>query len=103
MIAEVIAFAVVLSVFELVLIGMVPPRQRLRLLGSDGGKMAVHIGMFGINLIVHWGTIVGTMSATLSFVTSLATLWIAGKLWGFVVEDRYYTVGLMKYRIDEIK
>ena len=103
MLLEVIAFALVLSAFELVVIGMISPRYRLRLIGSDAGKIVVHVGMFMVNMVVHWGTIVGTMSATLSFITSIATLGIAAKLWGFLKDGRYYTVGLMKYSIAEIK
>jgi hypothetical protein len=103
MLLEVVAFALVLSAFELVVIGMISPRYRLRLLGSDSGKMIVHVGMFILNMVVHWGTIVGTMSATLSFITSITTIGIAAKLWGFLKDGRYYTVGLVKYSIADIK
>jgi len=102
MLNTVIAFAVILMAFEFVLLCMVPPKLRLRLLGNEAAKVAVSMGMLLINLTVHWGTATGTMSATLSFVTSLLTLWIASKVFGKIVDDRYYTVGFIKYSAKEI-
>jgi hypothetical protein len=43
------------------------------------------------------------MSATLSFVTSMFTLWVASKVFGFIVDGRYYTVGFIKYSTEELK
>lgn len=103
MLDEVIAFAIVLVAFEFVILCMVPPRQRLRLLGNQNARVAVHMGMLLINMTVHWGTVVGTMSATLSFVTSLGTLWFATKVFGYTVGGRYYHVGWVKYSVSEIK
>lgn len=103
MLDEVIAFAIVLVAFEFVLLCMVPPKLRLRVLGSESLKITIHIGMLIVNLYVHWGTVVGTMSATLSFVTSLATIWLATKVFGFIKDGRYYHVGWVKYSLEEIK
>lgn len=103
MLSEVIAFALVLSAFEFVLIAMISPRTRLRMLGNDGAKMCFHVGMFVANLWVHWGTVVGTMSATLSFITSLLVINVAIKTFGCIKSDRYYTVGLVKYSKEELQ
>ena len=103
MLDEVIAFAIVMSVFEFVILVMVPPRARLRLLGNDTLKFLMHIGFLLVNLIVHWGTVVGTMSSTLSFITSLFVVALACKLFGFIKNDRHYHVGWVKYSIEEIK
>jgi hypothetical protein len=103
MVGEVFAFALVMSIFEFALLSMMPPRTRLRLLGSDISKTICHISFLCANLWVHWGTIVGTMSSTLSFITSMATIWLASKLFGYIESDRYYHVGILKYSIGELK
>jgi hypothetical protein len=103
MLEEVIAFALVISVFEFVIITMIPPRIRLRILGSHAGRVAFHMGMLLINLWVHWGTVIGTMSATLSFITSIVVIHAAKALFGSITDDRYYKVGLVKYSIGELK
>lgn len=103
MLDEVIAFAIVMSVFEFVILVMVPPRARLRLLGSQSLKFAMHIGFLIVNLIVHWGTVVGTMSSTLSFITSLVVVELACKVFGYIEGGRYYHVGWVKYSVGEIK
>lgn len=103
MLETVIAFGFIISLFEFVLIAMIPPRTRLRILGSQGGKLAFHMGMLLINMAVHWGTAVGTMSATLAFVCSIGVTWIAAKVFGSIKDDRFYTVGLVKYSVAEIK
>lgn len=103
MLSEVISFAIILVAFEFVILMMVPPKWRLRLLGSQAARTSCHIVILLLNMWVHWGTIVGTMSATLSFVTSMFTLWVASKVFGFIVDGRYYTVGLVKYSTEELK
>ena len=103
MLGEVIAFALIMSVFEFVLLVMMPPRLRLRLLGSDISRMLMHIGFLLANLIVHWGTIVGTMSSTLSFITALGVRAASTRLFGKLVEGRYYTIGLVRYSAEELR
>ena len=103
MLLAVFAFAVVMSVFEFILLSMIPPRVRLRLLGNDAAKMCFHVFFLTCNLIVHWGTVVGTMSSTLSFITSMVTVWVATKLFGSITDGRYYTVGILKYSIAELR
>jgi hypothetical protein len=103
MFSEVLAFAIIMTVFEFVIVSMLPPRLRLRLLGNHGMKVACHMIMLLINITVHWGTVVGTMSSTLSFLTSIVAMAMACKLYGKLVDGRYYHVGLVKYSIGEIK
>lgn len=103
MLSEVIAFALIMSASEFVLISMITPRTRLRMLGSDSWKMTFHVGMFVANLTVHWGTVVGTMSATLSFITSILVINVAIKTFGCIKSDRFYTVGLVKYSVEELR
>jgi hypothetical protein len=103
MLAEVIAFAIVMSLFEFIIICMIPIRTRLRVLGSEVSKMSFHIGMLVANLWVHWGTVVGTMSSTLSFITSMGVIWMSVRLFGHIKENRYYTIGILKYAREELR
>jgi hypothetical protein len=103
MLETVIAFGFIISLFEFVVISMIPVRTRLRMLGSPGAKLGFHLCMFCINMLVHWGTAVGTMSATLAFICSIGVIGGASKLFGFITEGRYYTVGFIRYSVEEIK
>lgn len=103
MLETVIAFGLIISLFEFVIVAMIPPRTRLRMLGSGNAKLCFHLCVFCINMAVHWGTAVGTMSATLAFICSLGVIKGATKLFGFIVDGRYYTVGIVRYSVDEIK
>ena len=103
MVETVLIFGLVISCFEFVVICMIPVRSRLRMLGNTSQKTMFHVGMFSINLIVHWGTVTGTMSATLAFICSLAVIGGAAKLFGFITEGRYYTIGFIRYSVEELK
>ena len=89
--------------FELVLLCMISPRRRLRLLGNPTAKSLVHVGFLVVNMIIHYETLIGTMSAILAFVCSIATIRFAEKLFGHIEADRYYHVGWVKYSVEEIK
>lgn len=102
MLDTVIAFGLIISAFEFVVLCMIPPRTRLRVLGSSSKKLLFHIGMLSINLIVHWGTAVGTMSATLAFVCSIGVTAFAAKVFGYIEQDRYYHLGWIKYSREEL-
>ena len=102
MIDAVLLFGVINIAFEFVILGMIPPRSRLRLLGGNGANI-LHIVFLVGNLIVHWGTLIGTMSAILAFICSIVTVATARKLFGYITDDRYYTVGLIKYNVKDLK
>lgn len=102
MIDVVVAFGLMNVIFELVLLSMITPRLRLRLLGSPAACGATHVIFLVLNLIVHWGTLIGTMSSILAFVCSIATIWVAQKLWGTVIDGRFYTTGLIRYSAKEL-
>ena len=102
MIDAVLLFGVINIAFEFVILGMLPPRFRLRLLGGNGANV-LHILFLVVNLFVHWGTLIGTMSAILAFICSIVTVAVARKLWGHIVADRYYTVGFVKYSVKDLK
>ena len=94
-------FGLLLAMFEFVVLSMVPPRARLRVLGSKALSNAVHCAIMLMNLYVHWGTVVGTMSATLSFVMSMLTVQVARWVYGSF-DGRYYKTGFIRYTVAEI-
>ena len=103
MIDAVLLFGALNVLFEFVLLSMLPPRLRLRLLGSEAASNALHVFFLLANMAIHWGTLIGTMSAVLAFVSSIVTVRIARTVFGSITEGRYYKVGLMKYSIEELK
>lgn len=103
MIDAVLVFMTMNVLFEFVLLCMLSPARRLRLLGNPSQKAMVHIGFLLINLTIHWGTVIGTMSAVGAFICSLATIKVAELLFGRITEGRYYHVGLIKYSADELR
>ena len=102
MIEVVFMFGFINVVFEFVLLSMLSPRLRLRLLGSPNYQMLLHVGFLLLNLMVHWGTVVGTMSSVLAFVCSIVTVKMAQTLYGKLVDGRHYTTGLIRYSAKEL-
>ena len=103
MIDAVLMFGALNVLFEFVLLAMLTPRLRLRLLGSEAASNALHVFFLAANLAIHWGTLIGTMSAVLAFVSSIVTVRIARAVFGSIAEGRYYKVGLAKYSTEELK
>ena len=103
MLETVIAFGAINCLFEFVLLCMVPPRLRLRLLGGDTAQLCIHMGFLLVNLAVHWGTLIGTMSSILAFICSLVTVRIAQIVFGRITDGCLYTTGLIRYSASELK
>jgi len=103
MVETVLVFGLMMCIFEFAILCMIPVRSRLRILGNPALAMLMHFGMLLVNLIVHWGTVTGTMSATLAFIASLGVLKAATAVFGKMVGGRYYHVGLIKYSVQEVK
>jgi hypothetical protein len=102
MIDAVLLFGLINIVFEMVLLSMMPVRFRLKLLGSHHSQLLLHCTFLLVNLMVHWGTLIGTMASVLAFCSSILTVRIAQFLFGKIVGGRYYTVGVIKYSRSEI-
>lgn len=102
MVEVVLTFALLLAMFEFIVLSMVPPRFRLRLLGNKAACTAVHVSMLALNLWVHWGTVTGTMSATGAFVVSIVTVEIAKLMYGTIVDDMRVRRGIIGYRNEEL-
>ena len=103
MIEAVILFGLMTAAFELVLLSMLSPRKRLRLLGSEPACNVMHVAFLVLILVIHWGTLIGTMSGVGAFLCSLLTVRLARAWFGFITSDRYYTVGWTKYSVEELQ
>lgn len=101
MVEAVIFFGIINVVFEFVVLGMVPPKWRLRVLGNANYQTTLHVVIMLLVLIVHWGTVTGTMSAFFSFVLSKVTVGIARITWGYV-DGTKYRRGIVRYRPQEL-
>lgn len=103
MIDAVLLFGALNVAFEFILLGMIPARRRLRLLGSDVACTVMHVSFLVLNLVIHWGTLIGTMSGVFAFIASMVTVGIARRYYGFITQDRYYHVGVKKFSIEELQ
>lgn len=102
MISAVLIFGLMNVLFEFILLSMVRPRTRLRILGNEGHCVALHFMCLALNLLIHWGTLIGTMSGIFSFICSIVTVMVARAVFGVIKEDRYYTRGLVGYAREEL-
>ena len=102
MIDAVLLFGAMNVLFEFILLSMVPPKHRLPLLGNRNSQALLHSACLLINLMIHWGTLIGTMSGIFSFICSIGTVAVARFVFGFIEHDRYYKVGLVKYQHKEL-
>ena len=101
MISAVLVFGLMNVLFEFILLSMLRPRTRLRLLGSEIACVYLHFVCLSLNLLIHWGTLIGTMSGIFSFICSIVTVVVARAVFGVIKEDRYYTRGLVGYAREE--
>jgi hypothetical protein len=99
----VLLFGALNVAFEFILLGMIPPRRRLRLLGNETACTVMHISFLALNLLIHWGTLIGTMSGVFAFISSMLTVAVARRYYGFITHDRYYTVGMRKFSLEELE
>lgn len=99
MIETVFIFALVTALGEWAVLAKCKPRTRLRLLGHPG---AITACAFAFNLWVHWGTVVGSMTAITAALASMATTEAARKQWGYIVGD-VVVYGRKKYPIEELR
>lgn len=79
MLQTVLIFAAVTAVFEFVALARFTPRLRQWLLSHDG---VLHAFVIAANLMIHWGTITGSMTAVVAGLASYITVPIAQQLWG---------------------
>lgn len=97
----VLVFALITSLFETVILLKIRPRTRLRMLGSPYVVALIHTIVFGTNIAVHYGTLVGSMTAITAALTSFVTVPIVRKISGYIHDGRYYA-GWIKYPEEQL-
>ena len=102
MVDAVLIFGAMNVLFEFVLLSMLPPRTRLRVLGSNEMCVVLHFVCLSLNLLIHWGTLIGTMSGIFSFICSIVTVQVARMVWG-TVRGTTYRRGLVPCSIEELR
>ena len=102
MIDAVIFFGIINVMFEFVVLSMVPPRIRLRLLGNKEAQLILHAVVLVLVLTVHWGTLIGTMSGFFSFILSMFTVGIARLVFGYI-ENGVFHRRIIGYTVKELQ
>lgn len=102
LIEAVLVFAAITAAFELVILMKLAPRTRCRVLGSARWVLFIHTAVFTINLAVHYGTLVGSMTAITAALTSFVTVPFARWLSGHIANGIYHP-GVLKYTSDELR
>ena len=97
----VLMFGALNIIFETVLLGLLPPKLRLRILGSKVLSGLVHFLFLIGNLFIHWGTLIGSMASILAFCCSILTIQATKLLWGYIDGNRYRR-GLIAYKAAEL-
>lgn len=102
MIEAVLIFAFISALFELGALAYLEPRTRLRWLNRPG---TITFVVTLANLLVHWGTITGSMTAATAGLASMGTTAIARWYWGWItVVDgrvRYYH-GVVRFTREQL-
>jgi Na+-translocating ferredoxin:NAD+ oxidoreductase RnfD subunit len=93
MVETVMIFALLSAAFEFALLSKLKPRTRLRLLGSQRLIVATHAFFIISNLVVHYGTVTGSMTA---IVAGIAVMPIARVVYGSITRNQYHP-GIVKY------
>jgi hypothetical protein len=101
MIEAVFVFGMINVIFEFVVLSMMPPRLRLRVLGNKVAQLILHVVILVLVLWVHWGTVTGTMSAFFSFILSMVTVSVARVVYGYI-EDGVFHRRIIGYTVEEL-
>lgn len=80
MLTTILVFILLLAMMEAAITWAIP----LSWLAKRWVQIAIHFGVFALNLAVHWGTVTGTMAATGAFCVSIvvipAVIWLKNNL-----------------------
>lgn len=79
-----VAFTVIKMAAEMIILGAIPPRYRLRILGSRTQCTVVHSIFGGTLMALQAHSVLGTMSGLMAFVLSTATVLIARLIFSFI-------------------
>lgn len=89
-------FAIIKMAAEMVVLGMIPPRYRLRILGSRTQCTVVHSIFGGTLFLMQAHSITGTMSGLMALVCSTVTILIARCVFSFI---KYHEVFVDKSNV----
>jgi hypothetical protein len=101
LIDAVLLFGLLNAMFEFVVLSKLSPKIRLRILGSNTMCGFLHVFCLMFNLLIHWGTLVGTMSGIFAFIISLLTVRTAKFLFGYIRDGKYFP-GLKVYSKEQL-
>ena len=90
MIEAVLVFSFLSALFEAVLLMKLPLKLRLRLLGNACAVGMLHTAISVANLLIHWGTLTGSMTAVCAGLMSFATVPLVRWYCGYVKKGRYF-------------
>jgi hypothetical protein len=96
MVEAVLVFALLSAIFEAVLLLKLPLRFRLRMLGSGTAVGVLHTLITVANLLIHWGTLTGSMTAVVAGLASFATVPLVRWYGGYIQHGRYFP-GVKRY------
>lgn len=102
MIEAVAVFAFISALFEFAIIMKLKPRTRLRLLGNRYWVSVIHTTVFIVNIVIHFGTITGSMTAVTAALVSFVTIPLARWISGYVRKG-VYTPGVIRYSINLVQ
>lgn len=104
MIEAVLCFAILTALFEWLVLAKLTPRIRVRVLRFPNTITAI---AFVMNLIIHWGTITGSMTAVTAALASMAVTELARKYWGCTTKAKdgriWYVPGKKKFTKEELQ
>ena len=96
MIEAVFTFAFVSALFEFVVLMKLKPRTRCRVLGSGRWVSLIHTVVIMGNILIHYGTLTGTMTAITAGLVSFATIPFTRWLSGYITAGVYHP-GRIRY------
>jgi hypothetical protein len=105
MIQAVLLFAALSAAFEFAVLMKIKPRTRLRILGSSRTVGFIHLIVITFNICLHYGTVVGTMTAVVAGLASFAAIPLARYISGYIIktpQGEKFKPGIITYQIKEI-
>lgn len=99
MVTAVLIFAALTAALEILILAKLSIPKRLRVLGYP---TLITATMFALNLIIHFGTMTGSMTAIVAALASIVTVEIARWYWGYIEKNRYYP-GKARFDVEQVK
>lgn len=82
--STIVIFTVIKMAAEMLILGMIAPRFRLRILGSRAKTCILHVTFGGTLMLLQAHSILGTMSGLMAFVLSTVTVVIARNVFSYI-------------------